>query len=52
MTIEFDFRPGYGLWNARGYDECDSWNCTYDESASVINSFYDWSVNAMVSYKF
>ncbi len=52
MTIEFDFRPGYGLWNGRGHDECDSWNCTYDESASVIDSFFDWSVNATISYKF
>ena len=67
MTIEFDFRPGYGLW-ASGpiFDECrgykSEWNenkhkseyyyCKRPDWCTPVGSFFDWSVNATISYKF
>lgn len=63
MTIELDFRPGYGLW--AGAATCghshkitsDSGNYSRYKSCDyfldyTIDSFFDWSVNVTVSYKF
>ncbi len=40
LTLQFDFRPGYGMWFAEGY-----------RRNNVVN-FFDWSVNAGVRYTF
>ena len=63
MTIEFDFRPGYGLW--AGAATCDHRHKITSDSGNysrykscdyfldyTIDSFFDWSVNMTVSYKF
>lgn len=63
MTIEFDFRPGYGLW--AGAATCDHRHKVMSESGNysrykscdyfqdyMFDSFFDWSVNVTVSYKF
>jgi hypothetical protein len=61
MTIEFDFRPGYGLFSFYEWGECDGRHYDYPEyvycdftvPAHRINeSFFDWSVNVTISYKF
>ena len=65
MTIELDFRPGYGLW--AGAETCDHRHKIMHKSGNysrykykscdylydyMIDSFFDWSVNVTVSYKF
>ena len=51
MTIEFDFRPGYGLYAGDFYDSCRNYDCNFS-AHSWGGSFFDWSVNATISYKF
>ena len=50
MSIEFDLRPGYGLFagNFRGY----CYYCKNYLHDYTANSFFDWSLNATISYKF
>ena len=63
MTIEFDFRPGYGLYAGYFFDSysCDNYgypdgvrvNCNYSNTSwERSSSFFEWSVNATISYKF
>ena len=60
MTIELDFRPGYGLFSFNEWDECDGYTYDYHEGLCDFTvpihrtneSFFDWSVNVTVSYKF
>ena len=56
MTIELDFRPGYGLFSFNEWDECDCYNkghCDFTVPIHRTNeSFFDWSLNATISYKF
>ena len=50
MTIEFDLRPGYGLFAGNFRNKCyDCGNYFHDYT---VNSFFDWSVNMTISYKF
>ena len=62
MTIELDFRPGYGLFSFNEWGECDGYDydsdydrvyCDFTVPIHRTNqNFFDWSVNVTVSYKF
>lgn len=53
MTIEFDFRPGYGLFAGYIKDDCNSYSCSNIIYHKYIqHSFFDWSVNMTINYKF
>ena len=59
MTIELDFRPGYGLFSFNERNKCNRYdydNAHYCDFTIPIHrtndSFFDWSVNVTVSYKF
>lgn len=64
MTIEFDFRPGLGIWAAPARcnhshpvdNKNDNYYNTYADchysGDYLARGFFDWSVNATVSYKF
>lgn len=47
MTIEFDFRPGYGLFAGSIYSDY-----YYPSSKYIRGSFFDFSANVTISYKF
>ena len=44
LTLQFDFRPGYGLWFAKNY--------YYNGPHSNTASYFDWGVNASIRYTF
>lgn len=50
MTIEFDLRPGYGLFAGNFRDKC--YYCENYFYDYTVKSFFDWSVNMTISYKF
>jgi hypothetical protein len=58
MTIELDFRPGYGLFSFYECGECDGYDyykghCDFTVPIHRTNeSFFDWSANVTISYKF
>ena len=59
MTIELDFRPGYGLFSFKEWGECDGYDygdgrdCDFTVPIHRTNqSFFDWSANVTISYKF
>jgi len=58
MTIELDFRPGYGLFSFNEWGECDRYDyykghCDFTVPIHRTNeSFFDWSANVTISYKF
>ncbi|MBO4655667.1 MAG: hypothetical protein J5644_08985 [Bacteroidales bacterium] len=45
LTLQFDFRPGYGLWFGEDY-------YYYGHRHSNTVSYFDWSVNAGIRYAF
>ena len=51
MTIEFDLRPVYGLYAGDFYGSCRNYDCNF-RAHSWGGSFFDWSLNATISYKF
>lgn len=52
MTIEFDFRPGYGLFAGDIEWYCGKYGCYSSQYEYIVDTFFDWSVNATISYKF
>lgn len=59
MTIEFDCRLGYGLMSGPAAWSCDWWRMGYSDCKCNVafydyknDSFFDWSANVTISYKF